>query len=375
MKPIRILQVVTIMNRGGLETMLMNYYRQIDRSKVQFDFMVHRKEKGDYDDEIKSLGGRIYQMPAIKPGNYKRYFRLLDSFFLEHKEFRVVHSHINENSAFVLRAANKANIPCRIAHSHLAGLPLDYKYPFRLYARMFLNKNVSHYFACSEEAGEWLFGKEIQQSNQVKVFKNAINCNEFTYRDSVRIEVRKSLNLEGKKVIGHVGRFNPQKNHNFLVDIFHEVYKKDKDSVLLLIGHGDLIDEIKRKVEKLNLSNAVRFLGLRTDIAELMQAMDVFVFPSLYEGLGVVLIEAQASGLKCVTSTGTPTEADVTNSVDFLDLELPAKEWAEKILLCKGDRNLNINSIRERGYDVSTNIEWLLNFYIENNKPQLEVVI
>ncbi|WP_121610103.1 glycosyltransferase family 1 protein [Mesobacillus foraminis] len=375
MEPIRVLQVVTIMNRGGLETMLMNYYREIDRSKIQFDFMVNRLERGDYDDEIEGMGGRIYRMPPIRPGNYNSYFTLLDKFFEQHKEYKVVHAHINENSSFVLRSANKAGIPCRVSHSHLAGLPLDIKYPFRLYARLHLNKNANHFFACSDEAGEWLFGKEFAKKQDIRIFKNAINCNEFKFNQDIRNKVRKELNIENKFVIGHVGRFNPQKNHSFLLDIFYEVYKKNNNAILLLVGQGDLINETKRKVEKLNLNHAVIFLGMRTDIADLMQSMDLFLFPSLYEGLGVVLIEAQASGIKCITSTGTPREADVTDSVEFLSLDLSAEDWAKQILETNSNRNLDIQRIKDRGYDVESNIEWLSNFYLEQTDIKEGVLV
>jgi glycosyltransferase involved in cell wall biosynthesis len=363
---IRVLHVVTIMNRGGLETMLMNYYRQIDRKKFQFDFMVNRTERGDYDDEIELMGGKIFRMPPIRPGNYRSYFRLLDKFFHQHFEYKIVHAHLNENSAFVLKAAKKANIPCRISHSHLAGLPLDYKFPFRLYARMNLIKNTNQFFACSREAGQWLFGKNVLETN-VKIFKNAINCDEFIYNEKIRNEIRQELKIENKFVIGHVGRFNTQKNHSFLIDVFYEIYKKNKDAVLLLVGQGDLLKEIKSKVDKLNLTTVVKFLGLRPDVGNVMQAMDLFLFPSLYEGLGVVLIEAQASGLKCITSTGTPKEADITGSVDFLDLKISAKEWAEKILECPTERITNKQSIVDNGYDVSSNIKWLCNFYFNNS--------
>lgn len=367
MAPIRILHVVTVMNRGGLETMLMNYYRQIDRSKVQFDFMVNREEQGDYDEEIEQLGGVIYRMPPIRPTTYRLYFKLLDQFFYHHKEYKVVHAHINENSSFVLRAARKAGVPCRISHSHLAGLPLDYKFPFRVYARMYLNSNANNYFACSEEAGEWLFGKKIINNKKIVVFKNAINCTEFKFNVDKRVKIRKELNTENKLVIGHVGRFNPQKNHKFLIEIFNEVYKKNKESVLLLVGEGDLLEEMKNYVNKLQLGEAVKFLGLRSDIADLMQSMDIFLFPSKYEGLGVVLIEAQAAGLRCLTSTGTPKEADVTDTVEFLSLEKSAEEWAEIILEGNNNRNSYMKSIKDKGYDVETNINWLTNFYIDQS--------
>ena len=284
MEPIRVLQVVTIMNRGGLETMLMNYYRKIDRSKIQFDFMTNRSERGDYDDEIEALGGRIYRMSPIKPGNYRKYFKELDKFFNEHKEYKVVHSHINENSGFVLRAAKNAGISCRIAHSHLSDLKLDYKYPFRIYARKNLKGNVTDYFACSRRAGEWLFEKKIINSGKITILNNAVDSHKFKINEIIRNKARKDLGIENKKVIGHIGRFNPQKNHKFLIDIFNEVYKKDKDTILLLIGDGYLKEKIQDKVKALGLENGVMFLGVRKDISELMQAMDLFLFPSQFEG-------------------------------------------------------------------------------------------
>ena len=232
---------------------------------------------------------------------------------------------------------------------------------------MFLNSNANNYFACSEEAGEWLFGKKIINNNQLKIFKNAINCTEFKFNEDKRKWMRKELGLENKLVIGHVGRFNPQKNHKFLIDIFNEVYKKNKESVLLLVGEGDLLEEMKKYVNKLQLEEAVKFLGLRSDIADLMQSMDVFLFPSKYEGLGVVLIEAQAAGLRCLTSKGTPKEADVTDTVEFLSLEKSAKEWAKIILEGNNNRNSYIKSINDKGYDVETNINWLTNFYIDES--------
>ena len=206
MEPIRILQVVTIMNRGGIETMLMNYYRQIDRSKIQFDFLVHRAEPGRYDEEIIKLGGRIFYMPSIRPGNYRKYFRLLDQFFSTHREYKVVHSHINENSSFVLRAAKKAGIPGRIAHSHTSESGVDIKILFRLYARYTMKNNPSDYFACSKNAGEWLFGKKISESNELNILKNAVNVKNFTFNQNIRKTTRRSLGISyccGRKLIRH----------------------------------------------------------------------------------------------------------------------------------------------------------------------------
>ena len=364
MPPIKVLQVVTVMNRGGLETMVMNYYRKIDKEKIQFDFIVHREERGDYDDEIESLGGNIYRMPAIKPGNYRKYFKALDNFFKEHNEYTTVHSHINENSGFVLKYAKKYGIQNRIAHSHIADLKLDYKYPFRMYARMYLKPNTNKFFACSEKAGEWLFGKEGISNDQITILNNAVDTNLFKYNVNIRNKVRNDLNIEDKFVIGHVGRFNPQKNHKYLIDIFSEIYKLNNNAVLLLIGTGYMMDEIKLKVSELGLNDSVKFLGLREDIHNMMQAMDIFLFPSLFEGLPVVLIEAQAAGLKCVTSTGVTKESDITNSIEFIDLNVSAKEWANKILSLDVTRKDFSHILISKGYDSTNNVNLLNNFYL-----------
>lgn len=365
MEPIRVLQVVTIMNRGGLETMLMNYYRKLDKTKIQFDFMTNRLERGHYDDEIEALGGKIYRLSPIKPGNYNKYFKELDEFFKEHKEYKVVHSHINENSGFVLKAAKKAGIECRIAHSHLSDLKLDYKYPFRVYARRNLKGNVSDYFACSQRAGEWLFGKEISSSGKVTVLNNAVDTEKFKINKDIRDKVRMELGIEDKKVIGHVGRFNPQKNHEFLIDVFNEVYKKDKGTVLLLIGDGYLKEKIEDKVKKLNLEQGVKFLGVREDIPEIMQAMDLFLFPSQFEGLAVVMVEAQAAGLKVITSTGVTKESDITNNVEFIDLSKGAEYWADIVLNSDFKKRDDINLMIKKGYDSTNNVKWLSDFYLK----------
>ncbi|MFC4320722.1 glycosyltransferase family 1 protein [Litchfieldia salsa] len=362
MEPIRILQVVTIMNRGGLETMLMNYYRQIDRARIQFDFMVHRSEEGHYDQEIKELGGKIYKMPQIRPGNYRRYFKELDVFFKKHDEYKVVHSHINENSSFVLRAAKKVGIPGRIAHSHLSDLGLDKKLPFRLYARYHMKDNPTSYFACSKNAGQWLFGRQIMNSN-LSVVNNAVNVEEFKHSKEIRAKVRRELGLKNQLVIGHVGRFNKQKNHEFIIDIFKELKNKKPDAVLVLIGEGNLMDDIRVKVKKHNLTENVKFLGVRNDIPDLMQAMDLFLFPSLFEGLPVVLVEAQAAGLRCVVSNSITNESDVTGRVHFMSLQDSSAKWADQILLTPLDRIDSTEDLIRNGYDSRTMVKWLSKYY------------
>lgn len=360
---IRVLQVVTVMNRGGLETMLMNYYRKIDRNKVQFDFMVHREEKGHYDDEIISLGGRIYRMPQIRPGNYRDYFRKLDRFFADHSEYKVVHSHINENSSFVLRAAKKVGVPCRIAHSHLSDLGIDLKLPFRLYARSVMKDHPTRYFACSKNAGKWLFSNKSPE--EIKVLNNAVNVEEFLFNREARQRTRKELGVRDELVIGHIGRFNKQKNHEFLIEIFKSVVEKRPDAVLVMIGEGNLKPQIEKKVLELGLTSNVRFLGVRSDIARLMQGMDLFLFPSLFEGLPVVLVEAQAAGLKCVISDSITKETDITGSIEFASLSESPEEWANKVLSSSYEHVDTSLLLSEKGYDTRTMAKWLADYYLD----------
>jgi glycosyltransferase involved in cell wall biosynthesis len=352
------------MNRGGLETMLMNYYRQIDRSRIQFDFMVHREEKGHYDDEILRLGGKIYPMPQIRPGNYQLYFKLLDEFFVQHPEYSVVHSHINENSSFVLRSAKQAGVQCRIAHSHLSDLTIDIKLPFRAYARYSMKDNPNRYFACSKKAGAWLFGKERAASKEMIVLNNAVNVEDFKYNDKVRNQIRDEWNAGNKLVLGHVGRFNKQKNHEMLLDIFKAVHEKLPESMLVLVGEGDLRTSIEKKADKLGLSSNVRFLGVRGDIPNLMQGMDLFLFPSLFEGLPVVLVEAQAAGLNCVVSDAVTRESDVTGRIQFISLKDSPDVWASKILASTYEHVDTSQLLRKNGYDTGSMVEWLTGFYL-----------
>lgn len=353
------------MNRGGLETMLMNYYRQMNHSKIQFDFIVHRKNKGHYDDEILKLGGRIIRMPQIRPGNYKNYFKKLDEFFKTNREYKVVHSHINENSSFVLSAAKKYGIPCRIAHSHLSDLGFDFKLPFRLYARYSMKNHPNKYFACSKNAGQWLFGEKPLKANELIVLNNAVNVKEFKYKAEIRSRIRNELEIGNELVIGHIGRYNKQKNHEFLIEIFKAVVEKKPDSILLLTGEGDLRIQIERKVSQLGLNSNVKFLGVRSDVSDIMQAMDIFLFPSLFEGLPVVLVEAQAAGLRCIVSDTITKESDVTGRVEFISLGDAPEIWANLILTSSYEHADTAELMSSKGYDTASMAKWLADYYSE----------
>ena len=364
MEPIRILQVFTILNRGGSETMIMNYYRSIDRSKIQFDFLVHRQEKGEYDDEIENMGGKIYRMLPIRPGNFAEYKKRLDGFFQQHKEYKIVHAHLNALSTFVLYAAKKHGVLVRIAHSHTTHYNWNLKVLFRECSRMLLNQQCTHRCACSEKAGSWLFGKKY--TPEVIVLKNAIEAEAFRFKEESRRCVREILNLQDRYIIGHIGSFTKAKNHKFIIDIFYSIRKRVENAVLLLVGEGELKQEMIQKVETLGLKDSVMFLGYRGDVHEIMQAFDVFLFPSLFEGLPVAMIEAQAAGLPCVISDTIPAEVKITDLVEFNSLSKSSPYWAEQITKYKNGyhREDRSEEIVKSGYDIKDNAKWLEGFYL-----------
>ena len=361
---VRILMVNYKMQCAGIEAFIMNMYRNIDRNKIQFDFLVHYEEKQYYDDEIEELGGKIYRLSIRDDNRFGKYFRDLDTFFKKHPEYRIVHGHMESFGVFYLRAAKKAGVPVRIAHSHIA----QKNNGIKGYVKNILNKGFGRYatdkFACSEAAGEFVFGK----NSKYMILNNAIDTEKFRYDENIRRDVRRELSIsENQFVIGHVGRFNVQKNHEFLIDIFAEIRKKDPSAVLLLIGEGDLQERIKNKIDTLKLSKYVQFLGVRRDINRLYQAMDMFLMPSLFEGLPVSGIEAQAAGLKCIFSNTVTRQTAITKNVEFISLNTDASMWADAVFKWKNAyvREDTSKDIIHAGYDIREQALKLQNFYLE----------
>ena len=311
--PIRILNLFTIMDRGGAESIVMNYYRHIDRSKVQFDFMVHREQRGAFDDEIEAMGGRIYRMCPIYPQNFGKYKKMLRKFFSEHPEYRIIHSHMSELGYFAFKEAKRQGVPVRICHAHNTPNGFDLKMIMRTYFKTAMKPYITHRFICGTAAGCWLFGEKYQ--DQFIMMNNAIDTAQYAFSPAIRAKMRRELGLENRFVVGHVGRFAEQKNHMFLLEIFAALAQKRSDAVLLLVGGGAREDEIRKRVQALGLQERVKFLGVRNDINRVMQAMDTFVFPSFFEGLGVVVIEAQTTGLPCFVSDRVPLAANLTDHV------------------------------------------------------------
>ncbi|MCM3386843.1 glycosyltransferase family 1 protein [Ureibacillus chungkukjangi] len=375
MEPVRVLHVVGRMDRGGIETLIMNLYRNVDRTKVQFDFLCHYGREADYNEEIRSLGGRIYEMPVIKSTTKTyyhkvfQYIRALDSFFKEHKEFKVIHGHMTNTASIYMPIAKKYGIDCRIAHSHLNRARKGLSGVITNILQLSINRVATDYFSCSNKAAEWLFSHNAINSDKFKIINNAIDTNAFRFNQSTREEIRNKFNLKNKTVIGHVGRFYYEKNHEFLLKIFNSILNNNPASVLMLIGDGVLKDSIEERVKELKIEDNVLFLGSRDDVNKLMQAMDVFVMPSHFEGLPVVGVEAQASGLPCFFSDNLTKELDITGNVNYLSLNKGPSEWATEIL------NLTMNFKRtdttrlvvENGYDISSTAKWIQDFYINHS--------
>lgn len=365
MEPIRILHENVIMDVGGIECLLMNLYRNIDRNKVQFDFMVHREKEGYFDREIESLGGKIYRCEPFNPFHHQKYLDSMREVFCAHPEYKILHAH-SDLSMWPLRLAKEAGIPVRIAHCHNMRTTVDLKRMFMEYEKLFLKRYCTQMFACSETAAAWLYGEKAVKSKQVVYVKNGIEPEKYQFNMVLRDRVRREFGLEDRLVVGHVGRFAEQKNHAFLLDAFYLIYQKNPKAVLMLIGTGGLLPEMRRKAKRLRLEDNVIFAGVRSDVPELMQAMDVFAFPSLYEGLGIALIEAQAAGLPCVVSDTVPREADVTGLVERLPLS-SAREWADCILRDRSGypREDTLKSIRAAGYDIRKTAKKLEKFYLQ----------
>lgn len=369
-EPVRVLHVLHSMNCGGAEALIMNLFRSVDRERVGFDFLVNVFDRMFYEDEILSLGGRIFRMPFLTAVTPPVYEKKLYRFFKEHGEIKIVHSHLETTTGLILRQAKRAGVPVRIAHSHnsrytRAGLRYAPENAFKAWCKRKIVPNATALLGCSELANAWLYGKD---AGKALLVRNGIETEKYVFSAAARKEVRAALCVAGDtRVVGHVGRFNDQKNHLFLTDIFEEYHRRDPDAVLLLAGEGVLEAQVRAKAERLGLSGHIRFLGLRDDVDRLMQAFDVFVLPSKFEGLPVVLVEAQAAGLPCLAADTISGMADLgCGRVTFLPLG-DARVWAEKIREAGGraaDAADAAAAVARAGYDIKTTAKALEALYL-----------
>ena len=341
-EPVRVAQILNRMDSGGVESVVMNYYRHIDRKKIQFDFYFSKDSTFPQREELEQLGAGICPMPP-----YSRpfaYHRALYKAFRE-KKYRIVHTHLSTMSVFPLFAAWRAGVPVRICHNHTTahwgeGVKTLLKYILRPFNKIF----ATDYFACGEAAGRWMYGDRCFDRGEVTVMPNAIDTEQFAFDPAARAALREELGIpQDAFVVGHVGRFMYQKNHRFLVDIFAEVLKKKPEAVLLLVGEGELMESIREKVKARGISSSVVFTGARREVNKLYSVMDVFCLPSFYEGMPVVAWEAQANGLPCVFSNKISQEA----GNNFLSLSQGIEKWEEALLSIKGRKICAILGINE----------------------------
>lgn len=361
MKPIRVLHIITGMGSGGAEAYIMNMYRNIDRQKIQFDFLLRSREI-IYEEEIKELGGRIYYTSEF-PRHFIRNRREVIKFFSEHKEYNIIHVHGNALIYMTaLKIAKKHGIQCRIMHSHNT----DTMRPaFRIlhnFNKSRIRKYATDYFACSDAAGKWMFPDD----NYI-VRMNGIDIKKFQLSESEKQLIRVELGVENKFVVGNIARFLPAKNHTFILDVFKELHKRNPDSVLILVGSGPEKEKIQEKVSLYNLTDCVRFLGVRKDVNKIFHAFDVFLFPSVHEGLPVVLVECQASGTPAVISNNITDEILLTQSVEKCDLCDDVDIWVDKIFNAankKSNYEDITQELRNGGFDAKQSAKDLQEYYL-----------
>lgn len=368
-RPIRVLHVLHSMNRGGTENALMNYYRNINREKVQFDFLLTNSEKGQFEDEIARLGGRIFKVPLITMSNPFPYLKAVKQFLKEHSEYHIVHSHTSSKSVFPLWVAKQCGVPVRCCHSHSSMAEKGLTGWVRKALMPFLKVTATDFLSCGNQAAVYLYGQKYVDEGKVNVFKNVIETQKYRFDEGTRKEYRSKLGIEDDVILlGHTARFDPVKNHPFDVEILAELLKKGVKAKLLMVGDNIAsgIEDVNQKISELRVEDDVIFTGVVDNVYDYEQAMDVFLLPSFNEGLPLSIIEAQVSGLPCFTSKDrVSSECSVTDLVHYLPLEVGAKPWADEILnACMQERCDRWDDVVGAGYDAKTSAKELQEFYI-----------
>ena len=369
---IRVLHSVSNMDRAGIETMLMNYYRHMDRSKIQFDFLCNKKKIGAYEEEICALGGKIYRTPGLNPVKYPQYLRYIRKLFRDNPDYRIVEGHNGAFAAYALNAARHCGIPVRIFHAHEASIDIDLKLPLKLLCRAVLPLSITERFTCGEAAARFSIPDQKSRKRDYTLIPNAIKIDRFVFDAQVRSRVRRENDLESKHVVGHVGRFAHQKNHAFLLKAFACLKQQDPAAYLVLIGDGKGMATAQATVESMGIADSVLFLGNIPNVNEWYQAFDAFVLPSIWEGLPVVGVEAQAADLPCVFSTSITREIHILKKTRFVDLKAGPKAWADAIAqaLMHTQRENVGRLIADHGYDISIEAIKLQERYLSLAKKQ-----
>lgn len=361
---IKVLQVITSLEGGGgVQMLLRNYHKYINKDKIIFDFIVYGDEIGELESYFKSYGSKIYHIPPKTKSLIKSLSQMRK--IIKSGNYDVVHAHQDIMSIFPIYFAKKAKINLRIAHAHSAFKSNNkIKKLIHKVLLVLLEKYSNYWAACGKEAAMDLWGKENISLGNINIINNAIDVNNFKFNNDIRKEIRKELGVENKFVIGNIGRFIDVKNHKFIIEVFKHVSDMDKEAILLLVGKGELESEVRNQVKKLGLEQNVKFLGLRNDIDKILQGIDVFLLPSKFEGVPIALIEAQASDLTCLVSDVVTKEVKITDKVEYMSLDKDAKAWAEKILSYKCNKRYDTSKlIKKVGFDISEQAKSLENLY------------
>jgi glycosyltransferase involved in cell wall biosynthesis len=366
-EPIRVLHVLGNIQLGGAESRIMDLYRHLDRSRVQFDFLIHTDKEGHFDKEILQLGGRIFRVPRFQLYNYFSYRRAMADFFREHHEFKAVQGHMTSTAAIYLPLAKKAGIPVTIAHARSAGVDKGLKGTLTGWMRRNLSRKADHLFTCSRLAGISVFGEKAVREGKTIFIPNAIDCQAFAYNEKKREELRRELGIEGKYVIGHVGRFHYAKNHEYLLRVFADLCGRKESGAeyaLLLLGEGGGMERARQLAGELGVDRCVHFLGNHSNVYDYYQAMDYFVYPSRFEGLPGTVVEAQAAGLKVLMSDTICGEVAVTGLVHTMSITGEPSGWADYIMETGVyERRSHVEEMKRAGFDVGAQAERMMAFY------------
>lgn len=365
--PIRVLQVFAALDSGGVANFVMNTYRNIDREKIQYDFALTAGKKTLMDDEAESLGARIFYFDTEKSVENNLKYVLKNE-----GPFEAVHSHVFFYSGLVLRVAKKCGVPIRIAHAHNAHTGESASLVRKAYEaamRQLIRSNATVMLGCSEKVCRYVFGDVSMSDSRVSVLPDGIDCERFAFNEEMRKKVRDEYGLDDKFVVGHVGHFNPAKNHEKILSVFEEVARLRENAALLLVGDGELEDDVRIKTEELGLSGRVVFAGAHKNVEDMYQAMDVFLFPSRYEGFGMAMIEAQASGLTCYASDVVPEDTNADGRAVYLPLEEEDEVWAKAVIYAPGrDLNQTVSGRVKKNFDIMSVSECLSKLYFKGDR-------
>lgn len=368
-KPIRIVHNIASLHLGGSQAFVMNMYRNIDRSKVQFDFVVTPETKEGFYDEITNLGGKIFTCPRYKGTNHIQYNKWWDDFFNKHPEYKVIHGHVRSTASIYLKIAKRHGL-VTIAHSHSTSNGNGISAIVKRIMQLPIRKQADYLFACSDKAGKWLYGEKAITQQNYYMIPNGVDLKRFKFDVNKRNQMRMTLGIkEDIMILGHIGRLSTPKNHKFLLNVFNQYHKINSNSKLLLVGDGELFDSIKQHINKLDINDAVIMTGSKQNTEDYYQIMDIFLFPSLWEGLPVSVVEAQANGLQCIISDVITHDVDLTALIQYLPLD--EKLWLGAIIEAHKKKRIGLTSedrARLQPFDAITVANKLQEFYLKQDE-------